>query len=485
MTPALLWHAARANARQMLWIYLALIGVAEYVTAAVNPIAGLALHASVLVGLVFHATFATEPAARPLMGALTLAPLIRLLSLSLPLTSLRQVYWYPVVAVPLLIAAFLVIWQSRMPRAMLGLRRGSLPLQLMVMTGGVGLGVLEYAILQPAPLIRPFGWLEVAGAALVLLIFTGFTEELIFRGVFQSLAIPVLGRWSLIYVALLFAVLHIGYLSLFDVVFVFAVGWLFAYIVYWSGSILGVTLAHGLTNIFLFLVMPYLAEDLSAQLDAALPWVVGVTAAASIGAIVTLALRARREGRFGVGAAPVAPPLGAPADAPAADLPLAPAPVAPPLAAPRAAAIPAAQGAFVRLGGQAQPLLQIRVEDAALGLRAQLFVAPQRMQQADQLEVYVAGERAPELGAGLLPPQYGFVAGVVELDGLPAGEKLTSARRVALHLAGRLLAKRLRSELDALASADPEAFQQFWRQYGDYFGVRKWNTLPSVQSLPA
>src|SRR5262245_46167178 len=228
----------------LLWGYLLLITVAEIVTSAVQPQLGMIIHALLLVGLTLHGATGQLTQERKLALALTLAPLIRLLSLALPLTRFPQVAWYPIVAIPLLIATWMVIRLLGLPRRELGLRAGHLPLQLMLVGGGLGLGAIEYTILKPAPLLSEFSWGAVVLPALSLVIFTGFTEEIIFRGLLQAIAAPVLGRGTLVYVALLFAALHIGYLSASDVVFVFAVGLLFGQIVRWGGSILGVTLAH-------------------------------------------------------------------------------------------------------------------------------------------------------------------------------------------------------------------------------------------------
>jgi membrane protease YdiL (CAAX protease family) len=94
--------------------------------------------------------------------------------------------------------------------------------------------------------------------ALILLVCTGYLEELIFRGILQQIAVGQLGRWvSPLYTSILFAILHAGYRSAADVIFVFLVGLLFAWIAGRSKSLVGVTLAHGLTNITLFLVMPF------------------------------------------------------------------------------------------------------------------------------------------------------------------------------------------------------------------------------------
>jgi membrane protease YdiL (CAAX protease family) len=61
---------------------------------------------------------------------------------------------------------------------------------------------------------------------------------------------------GLLSVAVVFAILHIGWLSVLDVFFVFMIGLFFGFVVLKTKSIAGVSLSHGLTNVFLFLVMP-------------------------------------------------------------------------------------------------------------------------------------------------------------------------------------------------------------------------------------
>ena len=56
--------------------------------------------------------------------------------------------------------------------------------------------------------------------------------------------------------AVVFAVLHVGYQSLPDVIFVLNVALFFGLARMVTGSIVGVSLAHGLTNVLLFLTMP-------------------------------------------------------------------------------------------------------------------------------------------------------------------------------------------------------------------------------------
>jgi membrane protease YdiL (CAAX protease family) len=282
MLSAVLWQRSTAISSIILWTYLVLVTVAELLTSLGPPQAGLVLHTVILIGLIANTVFGFDEAGRRLALALTLAPLIRILSLGMPLRAVPQVAWYPLVSVPLLIATWIIIRQTGVSRQSLGLRRGSLVQQILLIGSGFGLGASEYAILRPESIVPSLTLQALALPMLSLLIFTGFTEEIIFRGLLQSLAIPVLGRWALTYVALLFGVLHIGYLSFWDVVFVFTVGFIFAYLMHWGGSLLGLTLAHGLTNIMLFLVLPYLYEHPDHLATRLIPWIVGLGSALSL-----------------------------------------------------------------------------------------------------------------------------------------------------------------------------------------------------------
>jgi membrane protease YdiL (CAAX protease family) len=250
--------------------YLLLVGAAELLIAQRDPAIGLAIHALLLLTLTLHAGLGHDPDGRKLALALTLAPLLRILSLALPLANLPRLAWYPVVSALLLISALIVIRQLRMSRSELGLRSDNLLIQLMLMGGGLGIGASEYALLGAPQLGVAFSWNALMLLAVMLLIFTGFVEELIFRGLLQSLALPALGRWALVYVSLLFAALQIGYLSASVVAFAFGIGLIFACAARWSGSIVGVALAHSLANVTLFILMPFLAQQAASPIASAI-----------------------------------------------------------------------------------------------------------------------------------------------------------------------------------------------------------------------
>ena len=237
--------------------YLAALTMAEVATTLFAPRGGLILHGLMLLILMLH-TAATwgHPTCR-LVLSLAFAPLIRILSLSMPLAGFPRIYWYFIVSVPLFVATAIALRTLGFSRMSIGLNLKALPLQMLVALTGMSLGYIEYRILQPAPLAQRLAWEEIWLPALILLVCTGFAEELIFRGMMQEAVTEALGQvWGIIYVAVLFAVLHVGYQSASDVLFVFNVAVFFGLARTVTGSIVGVSMAHGMTNILLFLTMP-------------------------------------------------------------------------------------------------------------------------------------------------------------------------------------------------------------------------------------
>ena len=167
-------------------------------------------------------------------------------------------WWYPIIYAPLVAAAVVVIRIAGYRARDVGLVFKKVPFQLVVWLSGFLFGVLEYYILAPEPLVSELSLQAIWLPALLLFISTGFTEELIFRGVLQRAAVASFGGWGIVYVSLLFAILHIGFLSWIDVAFVFVVALFFGWAVEKTGSLLGVTLAHGTTNVLLYLVIPFI-----------------------------------------------------------------------------------------------------------------------------------------------------------------------------------------------------------------------------------
>ena len=237
--------------------YAAAIATAEIVTVVVDARWGVGLHVAVLWVLLLHYALANEVSEGKALLALCLAPMIRILSLGMPLEDVDLVYWFLITGVPMIVAAILVARTLGLTRDHLGLTLGAIPVQLAIGALGVGVGIAEYFILKPDPLIDELTWQQAWWPALILLVATGFGEELVFRGVMQSASGDVLGRAAILYVAIVFAVLHVGYKSAADMAFVFVVALFLGWAVARTRSLLGVTLCHGIANVVLYVIVPF------------------------------------------------------------------------------------------------------------------------------------------------------------------------------------------------------------------------------------
>ena len=245
---------------------LAAFSLAEVITVFTDPVTGVALHAVTLSALVASSGFgrgsrASGEALGRLLYSLALVPLIRIVSLAMPLGRFDQEYWFLAAGLPVFVGGAVVVSHLGIGLREIGLRlpRSGLVSQLPIVLFGFALGFSEYHILRPEPLIEELTLRQFVVPALILLAFTGALEEFLFRGILQRTATRAFGSPALaiVYVSLIFAVLHIGYRSAIDFLFVFAIALLYGWVVRKTGSIIGVSVSHGITNITLFLLMPF------------------------------------------------------------------------------------------------------------------------------------------------------------------------------------------------------------------------------------
>ncbi len=237
-------------------LYLLAIAGAEALTAFVDPLWGFIFHFVSLFVLIVNSAISDTFAARRLFLALGLVPLIRITSLAVPLAEFSQIYWYLIISIPILAGILAVARTASFCPNDIGINMRMWPLQILIAATGIGFGAAMYVILEPQAMISELTWQQLIVPVLVLMLATGLVEELAFRGVIQRAAQGV-GLYGWIYAAVLYAVLQMGFLSWEHGLMALGIALFYGWIVKRTKSIVGVTVSHGLVNVGLYLVFPF------------------------------------------------------------------------------------------------------------------------------------------------------------------------------------------------------------------------------------
>lgn len=238
---------------------LALI-LAEVTVTFVNKETGLVIEAIILMALLVNSSINVSHTFSVLLRSMMALPMIRIIGLSIPLMQIQPLYWFPIIALPLFASSYTIMKNQGLTRQHIGLIWGNKKLQFLIALTGIFLGTIEYIILQPKPLIGVLNPINLITASIILVISTGLAEELLFRGIIQKNAENTFGIFlGLLYTAVLFTALHIGWDNFYDLIFVFSVAIFYGYAFQKTRSIVGITLSHGISNSFLFLIVPFYA----------------------------------------------------------------------------------------------------------------------------------------------------------------------------------------------------------------------------------
>jgi membrane protease YdiL (CAAX protease family) len=253
--------AEKQNALFISIIYLFAIGIGEFITYYLTQVGGIILHFTILLILIINSAIVQEKAKQGFWLALSLVPLIRIVSLAVPIAEISEIYWYVIIAIPVLIGVILIMRTLNYNFSDVGLNAKKPLIQTLVAVAGLFLGFANYIIFKPEAIVGEFNIQTLILPTLILLITTGFIEELAFRGVIQRAA-RMLGSWGWIYVGLIYAVLQIGHGSIIHGVFTFIIAIFWGWIVKKTGSIIGVCFSHGLLNVVIYLILPNIGCNL-------------------------------------------------------------------------------------------------------------------------------------------------------------------------------------------------------------------------------
>lgn len=238
-----------------------LIAICEWVFALQNVAYGIviALGLVILIYLLL-ALLRLDQRITNCAESLALIPLYILLTSSLPWFFINQQYLLPAVYSCILGLVGWHTYQKNLNLRELGFRKEKLlRYSLIGIALGIPLGVIEYFIIRPAPAFPAFEVRYLFLDMAYMLLFVGIAEELLFRALIQRDLTEAFGwKWGLLGASLLFAIMHLTWRSAVELGFVFLSGLMLGFLYWRTKSLVAPIVAHGINNVILVSVLPYL-----------------------------------------------------------------------------------------------------------------------------------------------------------------------------------------------------------------------------------
>lgn len=199
-----------------------------------------------------------------------------------PINILESASFLPAIYTLIMSGVVAYLWFRRVPLGKIGFSRGlgdvvvylrfrGVPLVKMrfnrlvfQMLAGIGfgavLGLVEYFILRPEPIGMGSNVVSnVLYLVVVMMVFVGLTEELLFRGLLQSYMVDLMPKWQGVHLtSLIFGLFHIGWLNPMEVLFAYSAGIVFGYLFIKTGGLAAPVVAHGFGNIVLYMIAQWL-----------------------------------------------------------------------------------------------------------------------------------------------------------------------------------------------------------------------------------
>jgi uncharacterized protein len=217
------------------------------------------IHIGTLIALSLSTIFIKDPEIQKVHQALMLLPVLRLVNLSMPVFLETTLYTFIFVYTPLAVPVAIIIFHQRHSFEQIGISLKNIETYMLLSIPlGFLLGLGEYLIIQTESLIPDITFGNLLKITLIMILFVGLVEELIFRSILQTVLSQALSvREALLITSLLFGLMHSGYGTFYEILYTCFVGFIMGFAFYKTRSLPFVAVLHGFVNVFLFGILPY------------------------------------------------------------------------------------------------------------------------------------------------------------------------------------------------------------------------------------
>lgn len=233
---------------------ISLVIIAEAFIFMGNMKAAIAIHATNIITLVFLAMIRSDR----IYYVVMLLSLFRILNVTMPVFFNLTLYSYATIYMPMLLPVIMIMREGVFDRQEICLTlRGFWTYLPLAIGSGFALGWGEYYVIKPEVLVPEVTVKNILILAAVMILFVGFIEEFIFRSLLQNIMRERSGSIpGLLITSIIFGFMHSGYHIPLELVYVSFAGIVFGVMFISTRSLPIISIAHGVTNISLFLVTP-------------------------------------------------------------------------------------------------------------------------------------------------------------------------------------------------------------------------------------
>jgi membrane protease YdiL (CAAX protease family) len=245
-------------------IYIAALGIAagELNIFFGQLYVGILIYIIILQLLTLAIIFGRYPSEiKNVFQSLLLLLLLRIVNISMPQFFTTPLLSYPFIYGIMFLPIYLIITNQQISQKEMGMdfRRLNiyLPTALLI---GTAAALLERHILNPTSLIENINTSNLLLISIVMFVFIGAVEELIFRSILQTRLEKVLGLNSgVILSGSLYGIMHSSYGIINEILFAVVFGIVLGYIFQRTKSFPLILIIHGTANVLLFGILPMLS----------------------------------------------------------------------------------------------------------------------------------------------------------------------------------------------------------------------------------
>ena len=202
-----------------------------------------------------------SPGTKSVLQSLLLPLQMRIINLAMPQFFTITLLWYPLVYGVMYISIYYITQHQNITSKEIGIHLRHwyiyFPAALLI---GIAMAMLEFQILRPTPLILDLKLPNLLLISMVMFVFVGAVEELIFRSILLTRLEKTFGMFkSLFLSSLLFGIMHSGYGLISEVVFATFFGFVMGFIFQRTRSFPFILLIHGTANVLLYGILPILS----------------------------------------------------------------------------------------------------------------------------------------------------------------------------------------------------------------------------------